>query len=80
MLPRRLAAALASEVSPAALEKCLSCLHLGLHYPDDEDERDQSWSLSFLLQKLPSFLASEVFEVDPSGNDGSAVLSSSGSV
>ena len=80
ILPSRWATVLASEVSPAALEKYFSCLNLGLQCPDDEDECDQSWPLSLLFQNLPSFLGSYVFDVDPSGNDESVVLSSSGSV
>ena len=74
MLPRRCTALLASEVSIS------SCLNLGLHCPDDEAECDQSWPLSFLCQKLPSFLGSYVFDVDPIGSDESVIRSSSGSV
>ena len=80
MLPRRCAALLASEVSPAALEKFFSCLNLGLHCPDDEEKCDHSGPLSFLCQKLPSFFGSYVFDVDPIGSDESVIRSSSGSV
>ena len=54
MLPRTLAAVLASEASPAALEKYSRVSILGLQYPepDDEDECDHSWPLSVRFQKL----------------------------
>ena len=78
---QRRSAALPSDVSPAALEKSLSGLNLGLHSVEDRDEYPLYFSLpDCRCQNWSSALGFHVVDVVPIGIMDSTFKPSSGSV